>query len=51
MKSLRESFIRQKRATEALYYPGYVLRLKKERQIQAKFSPKIMHENDVPPIN
>ena len=42
MKSLRESFIPQKRATEAFHYPGYVIRLQKERQIQAK--TKNLHE-------
>ena len=36
MKSLRESFIPQKRATEAFHYPGYVIRLQKEQQIHAK---------------
>ena len=42
MKSLRESFIPQWRATEAFYYPGYVIRLQKEQQIQAK--TKNLHE-------
>ena len=36
IKSLRESFILQKIATEAFHYPGYVIRLQKERQLQAK---------------
>ena len=36
MKSLRESFIPPKRATEAFHYPGYVIRLQKQRQIKAK---------------
>ena len=49
MKSLRESFIPQKRVTEAFNCPGYVIRIQKERQIQAK--TKKLHENDVPPIN
>ena len=30
MKSLRESFIPQYRATEAFHHPGYVIRLQKE---------------------
>ena len=34
IKSLKESFIPQWRATEAFYYPGYVIRLQKEQQIQ-----------------
>ena len=36
MKSLRESFTHQLKATEAFHYPGYVIRLQKERQIQTK---------------
>ena len=40
MKSLRESFIPQNRATEAVHYPGYVIRLQKERQIHARSKPK-----------
>ena len=43
MKSLRESFIPQKRATEAFHYPGYVIRLQKKRQVQAK--TKSLHKN------
>ena len=42
MNSLRESFIPQKRATEAFHYPGYVTRLQKEQQIQA--NAKNLHE-------
>ena len=42
MKSFRESFIPQKRATEGFHYPVYVLRLQKKRQIQAK--TKSFHE-------
>ena len=42
MKSWRENFIPKKRATEAFHYPGYVIRLQKERQIQAK--TKNVHE-------
>ena len=42
MKSLRESFIPQERATEAFHYPGYVIQLQKERQIHAK--TKNLHE-------
>ena len=42
MKSLRESFVPQKRATEAFNYPGYVKRLQKKRQVQAK--TKNLHE-------
>ena len=36
MKSLRESFIPQLRATEVFHYPGYVKQLQKERRRQAK---------------
>ena len=43
MQSWREKFIPQERATEAFHYPGYVKRLQKERQIQAK--TKKLHEN------
>ena len=35
MISLRESFIPQEIATEAFHLPGYVMRLQKERLIQA----------------
>ena len=51
MKSLRESFKPQERATEAFHHPGNVIQLQKERQLQAKTKKivrKIMHENDVP---
>ena len=51
IKSLRESFIPQYRTTEAVHYPGYVIRLQKGLQTQAKFAWKIVHENDVPPTN
>ena len=54
MKSLRESFLPQYRATEAFHYPENVIRLQKKtdkhRQKQ-KICAKVMHENDVPPIN
>ena len=36
MKSLRESFIPQARATAAFHHPKYAIRLQKERLIQAK---------------
>ena len=36
MTSMRESFIPQKRATEAFQCPGYVIRLQKKRHLQAK---------------
>ena len=42
MKSLRESSIPQYRVTEAFHYPGYVIRIQKERQIRAK--TKNLHE-------
>ena len=36
MKSLRESFVPQKRATEAFNYPGYVKRLQKNDKYRQK---------------
>ena len=42
MKSLIESRIPQERATEAFHYPGFVIRLQKVRQSQAK--TKNLHE-------
>ena len=48
MKSLRESFIHQYRANEVFHYPGFVIRLQKERQTQAKFARKNMHEKRCP---
>ena len=42
MKSLRDYFTPQQRVSETFHYPGYVIRLQKERQIQAK--KKNLHE-------
>ena len=50
-KSLRDSFIPPQRAIETLHYTGYVIRLQKERRIQAKRKKnarKNLHENYVP---
>ena len=41
--NLREFFILQERRIEVFHYPGYVIRLQKERQIQAK--TKNLHQN------
>ena len=60
VKSLRDSFIPPQRTIETFQYPRYVIRLQKERRIQAKrknlhekictkiFARKYLHENDVP---
>ena len=51
MKSLIDSFIPPPRTNETFHYPGYVIRLQKERRIQAKrktIARKNLHENDVP---
>ena len=36
MKLLRDSFVTPERAIENFHYPGYVIRLQKERQLQTK---------------
>ena len=51
MKSLRDSFISPQRAIETLHCPGYVIRLQKERRMQAKrkkLHEKNFHDNGVP---